>query len=154
MRTTQVSTITTSASTYVTKEDENFIESAGHPDLKNASEPKTSAAIRVKRNNKHTRKAANENHGDEDDQESDDDKDTDMRTSRRSASIRKRKRLTTFEVTEIIVEKNVKSLVELQAFAHQQKKEGKTDVVELLVNSTPRAVADILNTAWEIENAA
>ena len=104
------------------KKDENFIESAGHPDLTNASEPKTSAAIRVKRNNKHKRKAANENHGDEDDQESDDDKDTDMRMSRRSASIRKRKRLTTFEVTEIIVEKNVKSLVELQAFAHQQKK--------------------------------
>ena len=108
-----------SAWTYVTKEDENFIESAGHPDLKNASEPKTRAAIRVKRNNKHKRKAANENHGDEDDQESDDDKDADMRTSRRSASIRKRKHLTTFEVTEILAEKNVKSLVELQAFAHQ-----------------------------------
>ena len=45
-----------SAWTYVTKEDENFIESAGHPDLKNASEPKTSAASRAKRNNKHKRK--------------------------------------------------------------------------------------------------
>ena len=66
----------------------------------------------------------------------------------------RRKRLTTFEVTEIIVEKNVKSLVELQAFAHQQKKEGKTGLVEFLVNRTPRAVADILNTVWEIENAA
>ena len=48
----------------------------------------------------------------------------------------------------------MKSLVELQALAHQQKKEGKTDLVEFLVNRTPRAVADILNTAWEIENAA
>jgi len=66
------------------------------------------------------RKQVPQNHGDEDDQESDDDKDIDMRTSRRSASTRKRKRLTTFEVTEIIVEKNVKSLVELQALAHQQ----------------------------------
>lgn len=45
-----------SAWTYVTKEDENFIESACHPDLKNASEPKTSAASRAKRNNKHKRK--------------------------------------------------------------------------------------------------
>ena len=35
-----------------------------------------------------------------------------------------------------------------------RKKEGKTDLVEFLVNRTPRAVADILNTAWEIENAA
>ena len=57
-------------------------------------------------------------------------------------------------MTEIIVEKNVKSLVELQALAHQQKKEGKTDLVKFLGNTTPRAVADILNTAWEIENAA
>jgi len=35
-----------SAWTYVTKEDENFIESAGHPDLKNAGKLKTSAASR------------------------------------------------------------------------------------------------------------
>ena len=47
----------------------------------------------------------------------------------------------------------MKSLVELQALAHQQKKEGITDFVEFLVNRTPRAVEDILNTAWEIENA-
>ena len=92
-------------------------------DFKNAGEPKTSAACRAKRNNKRKRNAANENRGAEDDQDSD--KHTDSRTSRRSASTRKRKRLTTFEDTEIIVEKNVNSLVELQALAHQQKKGGK-----------------------------
>lgn len=98
--------------------------------------------------------AASENRGDEDDQDSDEDKDTDSRTSRRSASTRKRRRLTTFEVTQIIVEKNVKSLLELQALVHQQEKEGKTDLVEFLVNRKPRAVVDIFNTAWEIENSA
>ena len=36
---------------------------------------------------------------------------------------------------------------------HQQEKEGKTDLVEFLVNHTPKAVVDILNTAWETENA-
>ena len=105
----------------MTKEDENFIESAGHPDFKTASEPKTSATSRARQNNKHKMKTANKNHSDEDDQDSDNDKDTDLHTSRRSASPRKRKRLMTFKVTEIIVEKNVKSLVELQALAHQQK---------------------------------
>ena len=34
------------------------------------------------------------------------------------------------------------------------QKEGKTDLVEFLVNRTPRAVGDILNTTWEIKNAA
>ena len=57
-------------------------------------------------------------------------------------------------MTEIIVKKNVKLLVELQALTHQQKKEGKTDLVESLVNRLPRAVTDTLNIAWEIENAA
>ena len=45
-------------------------------------------------------------------------------------------------MTEIIVEKNVKLLVDVEALARQQKKE----------NRTPRAVADILNTACGIEN--
>ncbi|KAK2562471.1 hypothetical protein P5673_014132 [Acropora cervicornis] len=39
-----------SAWTYVTKQDENFVESAGHPDLKNAAEPKTSRNNKRKRN--------------------------------------------------------------------------------------------------------
>ena len=97
------------------------------------------------------RKGSNKKHSD-DDQESDDNKDSDLHTSIRST--RKRKRLMRFEVTEIIVKKNMKLLEELQALANQQKKEGKTDLVESLVNCLPRAVTDILNTAWEIENAA
>ena len=53
---------------------------------------------------------------DEDEQESDDNKDSGLHTS--ISSTRKRKRLKRFKVTEIIVEKNVKLLVELQALAH------------------------------------
>ena len=49
-----------SAWTYV--QDENFVESAGHPDLKNAGEPETGGASRARRNNKRKRNAANENH--------------------------------------------------------------------------------------------
>ena len=48
----------------------------------------------------------------------------------------------------------MKSLLQLQALVHQQEKEEKADLVEFLVNRTPRAVVDILNIAWEIENAA
>lgn len=47
----------------------------------------------------------------------------------------------------------IKTLLEVQALAAEQKKEGKTDLAEFLVNRTPRAVADIITTAWEIENA-
>ena len=43
--------------------------------------------------------------------------------------------------------------MELQALASEQKSEGKTDLAEFLINRTPRAVADILNSTWQIENA-
>ena len=39
---------------------------------------------------------------------------------------------------QIIVEMNIKSLTELQALALEQKREGKTDLAELLINRNPR----------------
>ena len=45
-----------------------------------------------------------------------------------------RKRLTAFEVSQIIVNKNVKTVTELQALAFEQKQEGKTDLAEFLVS--------------------
>ena len=55
-------------------------------------------------------------------------------------------------MSEIIVKRNIKTLTELQALAFEQKEEGKTDLAEFLLTRTPRAVADILNSAWEIES--
>ena len=66
---------------------------------------------------------------------------------------RKRARLSAFEVSEMIVEREIKTLTELQALAFQQKQEGKTDLAEFLINHTPRVVSDILNSAWEIARA-
>ena len=62
------------------------------------------------------KKAAKKRHSDEDEQESNDNKDSGLHTSR--SSTRKRKHLKRFNVTEIIVDKKVKLLVELQALAH------------------------------------
>ena len=42
--------------------------------------------------------------------------------------------MTAFEVSQIIVEGNIKSLTELQALALEQKGEGKTDLAEFLIN--------------------
>ena len=59
--------------------------------------------------------------------------------------------MTAFGMFQIIVETNIKSLTELQALALEQKREGKTDLAELLINRNPRAVADVMQTTWEIE---
>ena len=42
--------------------------------------------------------------------------------------------MTAFEVSQIIVEGNIKSLTELQALALEQKGEGKIDLAEFLIN--------------------
>ena len=61
--------------------------------------------------------------------------------------------MTEIEVSQIIVEANIKSLTELQAHALEQKGEGKTDLAEFLINQNPRAVADVMQSTWEIEES-
>ena len=65
----------------------------------------------------------------------------------------RKRRLSAFEVSEIIIEKGIESVTELQALAKKQNSEGKTDLAEFIVNRAPRVVSDIVKTAWDIENA-
>ena len=110
-----------SAWQYVTKSDDMHVGSADHPDFKNSSESQTSPASRAKHSNKGSRKG--KQCRDVDDEESDEEmEDTELPSTSRK---RKRKRLSAFEVSQIIVEKKVKSLVELQALAYEQKRRGK-----------------------------
>lgn len=138
-----------SAWSYVTKEDIEYIQSDNHPRLTRGNQPRTNPASR----RRHSRQSRSQNRrgsrrtGHCDDQASDSDEDRPARTPR------KRKRMSAFEFSEIITKENIKTLIEVQALAAEQKTEGKTDLAEFLVNRTPRAVADILQTTWEIENA-
>ena len=47
-------------------------------------------------------------------------------------------------MSEIVVEKEIKSVTELQALANKQKREGKTDLAEFIVNQAPCVVADVV----------
>jgi len=66
---------------------------------------------------------------------------------------KRKKQLTPFELSEIIVEKGIKSRTELLAFANMQKMEGKHDIAEFVVNREPRIFSEILHTAWEMKTA-
>ena len=66
---------------------------------------------------------------------------------------KRKKQLTPFELSEIIVEQGIKSRTELLAFANMQKMEGKHDIAEFVVNREPRVVSEILHTAWEMKTA-
>ena len=67
---------------------------------------------------------------------------------------KKKKKLSAFDVSQIVKEKGLKTMQELQSLAYEQKKEGKTDLAEFLISRSPRVVADIVNTSWEIEGAS
>lgn len=102
-----------SAWSYVTKEDDDVLESDGHPDLRNAPAPRTSAASRSNHNVEQS--------------ESDDDLEA-------SKSPKKKKRLSSYQVSEIIINKNIKTRTELLVLAQQQKQAGKSDLAEFIVN--------------------
>ena len=46
----------------------------------------------------------------------------------------------------------MKSYTELPAFAKEQKLGIKTDVVEFVLNRGTKLVAEVLHTAWDMEN--
>lgn len=119
-----------SAWQYTTKEDTSYLESPSHPDLRNAPEPTSSQASLAHRN------ATNENEG----------------FSNRKGK-RRRKNLSVYDVSQIAVQKGIKTRVELLALANQQKKEGKTDLAEFIANRGGKAVDDALSVGWEMEEA-
>ncbi|KAK3722844.1 hypothetical protein QZH41_007801 [Actinostola sp. cb2023] len=66
---------------------------------------------------------------------------------------KKKKRLSAFELSEIIVQKGIKTRLQLLVLADEQKKEGKTDVAEFIVNRGSKIVSEVLNTAWEMKQS-
>ena len=139
-----------SAWLYVTKSDRQFKQSSGHPDLRNQGEPRTDLASRGRR--KRARREHNTERGGNGSNEtpnSDDSESDRMKINQRLTQ--EKKRLSAFELSEIVVEKGIKSVTELQALAKKQKIEGKTDLAEFIVNRAPRVVSDIVKTAWDME---
>ena len=67
---------------------------------------------------------------------------------------KRKKRLSSFELSEIIVTKEIKTRTQLLAYANNQKCQGKNDIAEFIVNRGPRVVSQVLTTAWEIAERA
>ena len=120
-----------SAWRYITKEDAHFIQSESHPDLSNSSEPCTSAASRAVL---HKRSSEGDASG---------------RGKRRKG----RKRLSVFDVSQIAVEKGIRTRLELLAYANTQKRDGKTDLAMFIANRGAKAVDEALSVGWELEEA-
>ena len=116
---------------YVTKQDENYIQSVGHPDLTTNNAPRTSNATRAKRNNKSSTQST--------------------KTTGRKAKIRK---LNNLSVSDVILKNEIKTKTHLYALAQKQKDEGKTDLAEFILNKGPKKITELIQNTWDMQNAA
>ena len=117
-----------SAWKYTTKDDKEYLESQYHPDLKNAPQTQEASQTRI----------------------------AEMGGSEKRGKKRKRgrqPRLSIYEVSQVAVEKGIRSRLELLSLANQQKKEGKTDLAEFIANRGCKAVEEALRVGWEMEEA-
>lgn len=151
-----------SAWLYTTKEDQNFLQSSGHPDLTNSGPPRTMSASQARAK----RLRANIGHSSTDSSLSGEEERLTEKTDEggcastsgeaaKSSSKRKRsQRLSSFDVSQIVVAKKIKTRTELLAHANAQKVEGKTDLAEFIINRGKKVVEEVISTAWEMEEAS
>ena len=145
-----------SAWQYVTKEDSGFIQSLGHPDLSNYHPPRTILASVANHSRRRKKKSlaldevAGDTLCDNDEAELES---VDQGEHFVNSEKRKKKRMSSYELSEIVVAKRIKTRTELLALAREQKLEGKTDIAEFIINRGSKVVAEILESVWEMEDA-
>lgn len=121
-----------SAWRYVTKSDDSYTQSKGHPDLANTGEPRTNkASAKLKEGRKKRGKREQ------------------SATSRST----KKKRLAACQVSDLVLNKNIRTLTELQALAYEQKLEGKDDLAEFVIGRSQKVVCELIETSWDMKEA-
>ena len=141
-----------SAWKYVTKEDKHPLESEGHPDLTNSEGPSTMKASEAHCNGR-IKRCYPENEDAKDTEIWDSDESGESRQHDKKKRDKKRKRLSAYEVAEIVLSKGLRNRMELLAFCNQQRAEGKTDLAEFIVNRGKKVVSEVIATAWEMDSA-
>ena len=130
---------------YVTKEDDDVLLSPDHPDLWNIGPPTTLAASET---------VVEETRGrQEQEMEVEQSVEEDSTTSSASKKRKRPPRLSMFEVSEIAVSKGIQTYTELLALAQRQKREGKIDLAEFIVNRGRKTVEEAITTGWEMEKS-
>lgn len=65
----------------------------------------------------------------------------------------KKHRLTNYEVGEVVRANNLKTRLQLLAFADAQREEGKTDIAQFIMNRSKKVIEELVTTAWEMAGA-
>ena len=130
------------------------MESKDHPDLWDSKSPKTESVSFSRKNTvvDNEDDEPSNNSSDNNDDNSSDGLDS-ASCSKQSRTKQRKKRMTFFELSKLIVRKGIKSQTELLAYANEQKLTGKSDIVEFIVDRGSRVVSEVLATAREMTNA-
>ena len=113
-----------SAWKYTTKSDKSFIQSTEHLNRTEQNSPKTKAAIKNYFGKKVNKKKA-----------------------------AKKKLLTVPEVSNIIRTKQIKTKQQLHALAEIQRKEGKSNLYDLIIAEGAKKVSELISTTMELQSA-
>ena len=116
------------------------LHSPGHTDMTTIGSPKTKNAMGKSSSSipkAHKRKAG-EDH----------DNDQDCETSKP-----KTKRLSNFDVAQFMVANNVETKSELMRLALRRSENGDNDLHAYILNRTPKALADLIETTWMVQDA-
>lgn len=146
-----------SAWKYVTKEDTAYEQSEGHPDLTGSHAAPTTMraheALGERRQERLRSQRAVEEQPDDEAASGDVSESPSVESCPTPVRGKKRKRLSAFDVSNVIVEKNLRDRTALLAFANVQKREGKTDLAEFLINRGTKVTNELITNAWEMEQA-
>ena len=125
---------------YVCKEKpvSDVLHSKNHPNLSQVgSSPKTKNAMKTFSSNAQKRKS--------------------VETSTTSAppppKHNKPKRLSNSDVAAFLIKNNLKDESHLMVVAKQRNDNGESDIYNFVLNKSPKALADLINTAWKMQNA-
>ena len=125
-----------SAWKYVTKNDHEYIQSHGHPDLNTSFAPITDEASQAVVMD--TQASVSQSSQVLQADAADGGKPSDSRGRKRAT------RLSPYDVSQLVVEKGIKSRLQLLVYAERQKREGKSDLLRFIVNKGKRTVEDCL----------
>ena len=118
-----------SAWKYTTKKDSSFLESDNHPDLSDLKAPKTDTASSSRKKSS----SESDNDSNSDPESASEDCQIASDDSRAFKGKKRKKRMSSFDLSEIIIRKGIKSRTELLAYANQQKSQGKYDIAEFIL---------------------
>lgn len=121
---------------YVCKEKDQteVLHSPNHTNMESIGSPRTKKAMHVSSSSSARRKHSTEDNG-------------------QQREFVKRKRLSNSDVAEFMVSNNIRKESELMAVALQRSQNGEKDLHAFILNKTPKALAELIQTTWKVQEA-